>query len=55
MISWQQTGMIIAILLIVLGPKKLPKVTKEIGKTLGSFRKETQQIKDQVDITKQIK
>ncbi|MEO1783767.1 twin-arginine translocase TatA/TatE family subunit [Thermodesulfobium sp. 4217-1] len=55
MISWQQTGMIIAILLIILGPKKLPKITQEFGRSLGNFKKETQEIKDQIDITKEIK
>jgi TatA/E family protein of Tat protein translocase len=55
MISWQQTGMIIAILLIILGPKKLPKITKEFGRSLGNFKKETQEIKDQIYISKEIK
>uniref|UniRef100_A0A7C5PBI8 Twin-arginine translocase TatA/TatE family subunit n=1 Tax=Thermodesulfobium narugense TaxID=184064 RepID=A0A7C5PBI8_9BACT len=55
MISWQQSTMIIVVLLIILGPNKLPKIAKDIGKTIRSFKKETQEIKEQVDITKQIK
>ena len=41
---------VLAIALIVFGPKKLPDLAKTIGKTLAAFKKTTDEIKDSVGI-----
>ena len=41
---------ILVIALIVFGPKKLPELAKTIGKTLGEFRKTTEEIKESIGI-----
>jgi len=41
---------ILAIALIVLGPKKLPDLAKTIGKALGEFKKTTEEIKENIGI-----
>ncbi len=39
---------ILAIALIVFGPKKLPDLVKTIGKALGEFKKTTEEIKENI-------
>jgi len=39
--------LILAIGLIVLGPKKLPELAKALGKGLAEFRRATDEIKDE--------
>jgi len=41
---------ILAIALIVFGPKKLPELAKTIGKALGEFKKTTEEIKENIGI-----
>ena len=41
---------IMAIALIVIGPKKLPDLARALGKGMAEFRKATQEIKDSLDI-----
>jgi len=41
---------ILAIALIVFGPKKLPDLAKSIGKALGEFKKTTEEIKENIGI-----
>ena len=41
---------VLAIALVVFGPKKLPDLAKTIGKTLAEFKKTTEEIKDSVGI-----
>jgi len=38
--------LIMAVALIVIGPKKLPELAKTLGKTFGEFRKATSDLKD---------
>jgi TatA/E family protein of Tat protein translocase len=40
---------IMAIALLIFGPKKLPEVGKSIGKALREFRKASDEIKDKID------
>lgn len=40
---------VLAIVLIIFGPGKLPDVGKSLGKTLREFRKAQNEITDQVD------
>lgn len=44
--------LIMAIALIVIGPKKLPDLAKALGKALGEFKKATSELKDSLDIDK---
>ena len=40
---------IMAIALLIFGPKKLPEVGKSIGRALREFRKASDEIKDKID------
>jgi TatA/E family protein of Tat protein translocase len=44
--------LIMAIALIVIGPKKLPDLAKSLGKALGEFKKATSELKDSLEIDK---
>jgi len=39
MIGWQEMILIFAVLLLVFGPTKLPKIAKELGKAWHEFNK----------------
>lgn len=39
LIGWQELILILAIVLLVFGPKKLPVIAKELGRTLREFQK----------------
>ncbi len=41
---------ILAIALIVIGPKKLPDLAKSLGRALNEFKKATKEFKDTLDI-----
>jgi TatA/E family protein of Tat protein translocase len=41
---------ILAIALIVFGPKKLPDLAKTIGRALGEFKKTTEEMKESIGI-----
>jgi sec-independent protein translocase protein TatB len=41
---------ILAIALIVFGPKKLPELAKTIGRALGEFKKTTEEMKENIGI-----
>ena len=47
--------LILAVALIVIGPKKLPGLAKSLGRALGEFRKATSDLKDSFDIDTSIK
>lgn len=44
--------LIMAIALIVIGPKKLPDLARGLGKALGEFKKATSELKDSLEIDK---
>src|SRR5690349_10460003 len=46
---------ILAIALIVLGPKKLPDLATSLGKAIRSFRKATRDLTDQLEIDDEVK
>lgn len=39
MLGWQEIILILAILLLVFGPSKLPEIAKELGKAVREFRR----------------
>ena len=42
--------LIMAIALIVIGPKKLPDLAKSLGKAFGEFKKATSELKESFDV-----
>lgn len=42
--------LILAIALIVIGPKKLPDLAKSLGRAFGEFRRATTELKQSIDI-----
>ena len=47
--------LILAVALIVIGPKKLPGLAKSLGRAIGEFRKATSDLKDSFDIDASIR
>src|SRR6056297_2823055 len=45
---------ILAIALIVIGPKKLPDLARSLGRAFNEFKKATQEIKDSLDIENEV-
>jgi sec-independent protein translocase protein TatA len=46
---------IMVIALIIIGPSKLPELTKGLGKGLAEFRKATQEIKDSLNVEEELR
>lgn len=46
--------LILAVALIVIGPKKLPDLAKSLGKALGEFKKAASDLKDSLQIETEI-
>ncbi|MBN2420339.1 MAG: twin-arginine translocase TatA/TatE family subunit [Deltaproteobacteria bacterium] len=46
---------IMVVLLVVIGPSKLPELAKALGKGLAEFRKASQEIKDSLNLDDEIK
>ncbi len=49
-IGFPELMIIMAIALIVIGPKKLPDLARALGRGMAEFRKATQEIKDSLDL-----
>ena len=47
--------LILAIALIVLGPKKLPEIAKSLGRGIAEFKKATQEFKDNLQADNDLK
>jgi sec-independent protein translocase protein TatB len=47
--------LILAIALIVLGPKKLPEIAKALGRGIAEFKKATQDFKESLDVDDDLK
>jgi TatA/E family protein of Tat protein translocase len=46
--------LILAIALIVIGPKKLPDLAKSLGKAFGEFKKATSELKESFDVNQNL-
>jgi sec-independent protein translocase protein TatA len=46
--------LILGLVLIVFGPRKLPEIGKAIGKGLKEFRQATREIKESIDINENL-
>jgi TatA/E family protein of Tat protein translocase len=47
--------LILAVALIVIGPKKLPDLAKSIGRAFGEFKRATAELKESIDIDDDLK
>jgi TatA/E family protein of Tat protein translocase len=47
--------LILAIALIVIGPKKLPDLAKSLGRAMNEFKRATREIKDSIDVDGDLK
>ncbi len=47
--------LILAIALIVLGPKKLPEIAKSLGRGIAEFKKATQEFKENLEVDNDLK
>jgi sec-independent protein translocase protein TatB len=47
--------LILAIALIVLGPKKLPEIAKSLGRGIAEFKKATQEFKENLEVEDDLK
>lgn len=47
--------LILAVALIVIGPKKLPDLAKSLGRAIGEFRKATTDLKESLTVDTEIK
>ncbi|WP_391120923.1 twin-arginine translocase TatA/TatE family subunit [Psychrobacillus sp. L3] len=45
---------ILVIILILFGPRKLPEIGSAVGKTLAEFKKSTREIMEEESVTKNI-
>ncbi|MDL1980521.1 MAG: twin-arginine translocase TatA/TatE family subunit [Deltaproteobacteria bacterium] len=47
--------LILAVALIVIGPKKLPDLAKSLGRAIGEFKKATSEFKQSIEINSDLK
>ena len=47
--------LILAIALIVIGPKKLPDLAKSLGRAMNEFKRATREIKESIDVDGDLK
>ena len=47
--------LILAVALVVFGPKKLPDLARSLGRAINEFKKATKDLKDSIDIEDDIK
>jgi len=54
-IGMPEVLLILAVALIVIGPKKLPDLAKSLGRAIGEFKKATHEFKESIDINSDLK
>ncbi|MBC2695782.1 MAG: twin-arginine translocase subunit TatB [Desulfobacteraceae bacterium] len=54
-IGMPEVLLILAVALIVIGPKKLPDLAKSLGRAIGEFKKATHEFKQSIDINSDLK
>ena len=53
-ISMPELILILAIALVVIGPKKLPDLARALGRAMAEFRRAAQELKDTIDINGEV-
>ncbi|MBW1988245.1 MAG: twin-arginine translocase TatA/TatE family subunit, partial [Deltaproteobacteria bacterium] len=53
-ISMPEVLVVLAIALIVIGPKRLPDLARSLGKGFAEFRRATQELRDNLDVDAEI-
>lgn len=53
-ISMPELILILAIALIIIGPKKLPDIAKSLGRAIGEFKKAASDLKKSIEIDDEI-
>ncbi|HKZ94252.1 MAG TPA: twin-arginine translocase TatA/TatE family subunit [Candidatus Bathyarchaeia archaeon] len=48
MLGWQEIILVLALLLLVVGPGKLPEIARELGKIIAEFRKASGGVSDAI-------
>ncbi len=51
-LGWSELLIILILVLIFFGPRKLPDVAEAIGKSIQKFRKASRDIKEEIDESK---
>lgn len=49
-IGMTEVLLILAVALVILGPKKLPELAKTLGKAFGEFKRSVNDLKSSIDI-----
>ena len=47
-IGWQELIIVLVIVLVVLGPKKLPEVGRSLGRGIKEFKQSTSEMQEQI-------
>ncbi len=47
-IGWQELIIVLVIVLVIFGPKRLPEVGRSLGKGIREFKKSTSEIQEQL-------
>lgn len=53
-IGMPELMLILAVALIVIGPKKLPDLARSLGRALGEFKKATNDLKDSIGVDEEL-
>ncbi len=48
-LGWSELLIILFLVLLFFGPRRLPEVAESIGKSIRRFKKSTQEIKDEIE------
>lgn len=47
-IGWQELLIVIFLVLLIFGPRRLPEIGRSVGKSIKEFRTSTSEIKEQI-------
>ena len=47
-IGWQEILIVLFLVLLIFGPKRLPEIGRSVGKSIKEFRASTSELKEQI-------
>lgn len=47
-IGWQEVLIVLFLVLLIFGPKRLPEIGRSVGKSIKEFRTSTSELKEQI-------